>query len=186
MNILRIYLLILGLFEFLPLVNIVYLGNPLDGFAVNLRDGFAERRLWCVMLLCLMFSRLLAFVSPSRPVLIHLAAVHCLEFVFMFYEQRAWADAQCPQTVPAISNQHLDSFMQFVTSVMALSKQTVLHIANCPGGGDKEILGIVFLNHVIFTGVALTGIGATPSDVPPAPTPKGAPKPAKKAKGKLA
>ena len=96
LGLLRFYLLVLALIEVGGIAGVLVFQHPLDGFAINLKDAPAERRLWCFMLACLMFSRLLAFASPdSRLALAHLAAVHIAELVFMFGEQAAHAEVAC-------------------------------------------------------------------------------------------
>ena len=81
-TLLRVWLLILALFEVPELHKYLIGGAPFDAFNSNLANADAERRLWGFVLFLLVLARLLGAHSPDvRSVRVHVAAVHVAELV---------------------------------------------------------------------------------------------------------
>lgn len=87
-NVLRGWCLFLALFE-VPNVLKVLQGAPLKGFQSRIADTVTTRRLWATFLSFLAFARVAVVAAPrSRPVLIHNAAIHVVEALFMVPESQ--------------------------------------------------------------------------------------------------
>lgn len=164
---LRLWLLVLAFFEVGPIVSHLVYANPLDGFATNLKDAPAERRLWCLFVAFLSFSRLLAFVEPqSRAVRMHLAAVHVVEVAYFFNEQRIYAATACPVGTGGEAPVAIDmgNFLWTkyaeMCAAIAAWMQSAVDIASCKGGGERIILGVCLANATAFTYYAFGGLEA--------------------------
>ena len=87
LTLLKAWLLIITLFEVLEINRFLFQDDNLDGFFSTLKNERPEKRLWCMILVFLMMSRIqAAFFMHSPGVLIHTAAVHILEAVVFGYE----------------------------------------------------------------------------------------------------
>jgi len=152
----RIWLVFLALFELFPLYNILVHDAPLSGFAVNLADWPAERRLWMFGLLMLMLARLNAFAAPaSRAARVHVAAVHAAELALFYAEQRAHALAKCPATFAPIFFDPPD----WPTTAQNAYVQHLVHPLGCAGGGSPLVLKVVAANALLFAMWACATIG---------------------------
>ena len=89
--VLRLYVLILGLYE-LPLIyssfKAMHSKKPFTGFSSSLVPGAAERRIWIFLLTVLSISRFVAVAFPDDPgALANLALIHVAEAVYMGSER---------------------------------------------------------------------------------------------------
>jgi hypothetical protein len=88
LKLLKAWLLILTLFEVPEINRYLFQDANLDGFFSTLRNETPEKRVWCMVLVFLMMSRIqAAFFMHSPGVLIHTAAVHIFEAVVFGYEK---------------------------------------------------------------------------------------------------
>ena len=153
----RTWLIILAFFELIPLHKILVNEDALDGFSVNLVDKPAERRLWCVFLLFLVFSRLLGAVAGkvSRAARWHVAAVHVTELVFLYGEQVVHTKLKCPREFPP-----WDAFPNDPpATIFNLFVEHVYHPLYCEGGGSSIVLKIVAANALFFVMWACASMG---------------------------
>uniref|UniRef100_A0A7S1MES9 Uncharacterized protein n=1 Tax=Alexandrium catenella TaxID=2925 RepID=A0A7S1MES9_ALECA len=68
-------------------------GLPFKGVNSNLHAGRAQRRLWALVLGCLVAARVAAAAAPTHSiVLAHNASVHCLEALYVGAEFLSGAD----------------------------------------------------------------------------------------------
>ena len=88
LSLLKAWLFILTLVEVSNINSYLFQDANLDGFFSTLRNERPEKRLWCMILVFLMMSRIqAAFFMHSPGVLIHTAAVHIFEAVVFGYEK---------------------------------------------------------------------------------------------------
>ena len=91
LTLLKAWLVILTLVEVPNINGYLFQNANLDGFFSTLRNERPEKRLWCMVLVFLMMSRIqAAFFMHSPGVLTHTAAVHIFEAVVFGYEKVAY------------------------------------------------------------------------------------------------
>ena len=90
-TVLRLYLLILGLYEFPNMwrcYTAMHSKAPFTGFNSSMIPGAAEHRVWIFVLAMLAISRFVAVALPDDPgALSNLALVHVAEAVYMGSER---------------------------------------------------------------------------------------------------
>ena len=86
-SLLKGWLIILTAIEVPNIYSYLLNNAPLGGFFSTLKNERPEKRLWSMVLVFLMLSRLqAAFYMDSPGVLVHTAAIHILEAVVFGYE----------------------------------------------------------------------------------------------------
>lgn len=132
-KLLRVWLLILALFEVPELIAIV--ASPAGaaatgGLKCNLSSAAGAHRVWALMITLLALARLLFLAVPHSPgVAWHCAAVHLAEAVVLGGE---WAFFGC---VPP------DSFGQLVVAIVFANGALFVAVAAThPGSGRKEMI----------------------------------------------
>ena len=87
LRLLKGWLILLTAIEVPNIYNYLVNNEPLDGFFSTLRNDRPEKRLWSMVLVFLMLSRLqAAFYTNSPGVLAHTAAIHSIEALVFTYE----------------------------------------------------------------------------------------------------
>merc|ERR1712107_532897 len=86
-----------------PVIDFLIKNKHLDGFASNLGNTRAAKRLWCAVLGWLVLSRLQGAAAPrSKIVMTHVAAAHVLEAVSFGTEYLRFKSGGSPAIMAAI------------------------------------------------------------------------------------